>query len=143
MNLVTVPMQAARFQPVHTVLKETALRGAPALRVTKGEEKRMQFDENPFALACGGTFHNGVMEAEFCSRLLPDAPDFARGFIGLVFRAAEDGREFESFYIRPTNARAEDPVRRAHGCQYFAYPGDTFADFRAFGIADPWLLKDE
>ena len=127
-------MQAARFQPVHTVLKETVLDGAPALRMTKGEEKRLQFDENTFALARGVRFHNGVIEAAFCSRLLPDAPDYARGFIGIVFRAAEDGREFESFYIRPTNARAEDPVRRAHGCQYFAYPGYTFVYFREFGI---------
>ena len=27
-----------------------------------------------------------------------------------------------------------DPVRRAHGCQYFAYPGYTFAYFREYGI---------
>ena len=131
----SVSMKTEQFCPVHTVLTEAVLDGMPALRVTKGEEKRLRFDENTFVLARGVQFHNGVIEAEFVSRLLPDAPDFARGFIGIVFRAAEDGREFESFYIRPTNAHAEDPVRRAHGCQYFAYPGYTFAYFREFGIS--------
>ena len=68
---------------------------------------------------------------------MPDAPDYARGFIGIVFRAAEDGREFESFYIRPANGRdCTDPVRKAHGCQYFSYPGYTFAYLRHFGITD-------
>ena len=68
------------------------------------------------------------------SRLLPDAPDFARGFIGIAFRINEGDSEFEAFYIRPTNAMTDDPVRRAPGCQYFAYPGYTFAYFREYGI---------
>ena len=68
------------------------------------------------------------------SRLLPDAPDFARGFIGIVYRVNENNSEFESFYIRPTNGMTDDPVRKAHGCQYFSYPGYTFAYFREFGI---------
>ena len=68
------------------------------------------------------------------SRLLPDAPDFARGFIGIAFRINEGDSEFESFYVRPTNAMTDDPVRRAHGCQYFSYPGYTFAYFREYGI---------
>ena len=74
---------------------------------------------------------------DVCGRLLADAPDYARGFIGITFRAADDGREFESFYIRPTNGRdCHDPVRQAHGCQYFSFPGYTFAYFRDFGITD-------
>ncbi|MBR3017074.1 MAG: hypothetical protein IKH57_08355 [Clostridia bacterium] len=67
--------------------------------------------------------------------MLPDAPDYARGFIGIVFRVNEVDSEFESFYIRPTNGKdCDDPVRKAHGCQYFSYPGYTFSYFREFGI---------
>ena len=44
--------------------------------------------------------------------------------------------EFESFYIRPTNGMTEDPIRKAHGCQYFSYPRYTFAYFREFGITE-------
>ncbi|MCR4777367.1 MAG: hypothetical protein K5858_00845 [Lachnospiraceae bacterium] len=94
-------------------------------------------DINTYAAVIGSDFHNGTIEVDVCGRLLPDAPDYARGFIGIVFRAAKDGREFESFYIRPTNGRdCIDPVRKAHGCQYFSYPGYTFAYFRDFGITD-------
>ena len=30
----------------------------------------------------------------------------------------------------------DDPVRKSHGCQYFSYPGYTFAYFREFGITN-------
>ena len=36
------------------------------------------------------------------SRLLKDAPDFARGFIGIAYCINEDDTKFESFYVRPT-----------------------------------------
>lgn len=79
-------------------------------------------------------FHNGIIEVKMLSRLLPDAPDFARGFIGIAFRINEGDSEFESFYVRPTNAMTDDPVRRAHGCQYFSYPGYKYAYFREYSI---------
>ena len=94
-------------------------------------------DINTYAGVIGSSFHNGTIDVAGCGRLLPDAPDYARGFIGIVFRAAEDGREFESFYIRPANGKeCDDPVRRAHGCQYFSFPGYTFSYLREFGITD-------
>lgn len=94
-------------------------------------------DINTYARIDGSDFHNGTIEVDACGKLLPDAPDYARGFIGIVFRAADDGREFESFYIRPTNGKdCTDPVRKSHGCQYFSFPGYTFAYFREFGITE-------
>lgn len=123
------------FIPVHTNLSKEYLEGEPVLRVTK-KDKIMQFDENTLVKVRDLDFHNGVVKVKMLSRLLPDAPDFARGFIGIVFRVNEDDSEFESFYIRPTNAMTDDPVRRAHGCQYFSYPGYTFAYFREFGITE-------
>ena len=117
------------FVPVHTTLTETET----GLRVVKAD-KLMQFDENTLVKLKNCDFHNGVIKVKMLSRLLPDAPDFARGFIGIVFRVNDNNSEFESFYIRPTNAMTDDPVRRMHGCQYFSYPGYTFAYFREFGI---------
>jgi len=64
------------------------------------------------------------------SRLLPNAPDFARGFIGVAFRINSDNTKFESIYIRPTNGRAEDQVRRNHATQYFSYPDYSFQRLR-------------
>ncbi len=96
-----------------------------------------QPDENTYLKVKETAFHNGVIEVEVCGRLLPDAPDYARGFIGIVFRASENDSRFESFYIRPTNGKnCDDPVRKAHGCQYFSYPGYTFSYFREFGITE-------
>ena len=128
-------MRTDRFRPVHVEIEDCETEGVPALRVVKGQEKLMRFDENTYARLEGVTFHNGVIRVKLLSRLLPDAPDFARGFIGIVFRADERDAAFESFYIRPTNGKScDDPIRKVHGCQYFSFPGYTFSYFREFGI---------
>lgn len=122
------------FAAVHTAIDAVTLDGTQVLRVVK-KDKIDLYDQNTYAKANGLRFHNGTIECRMLSRLLPDAPDFARGFIGIVFRASEDDSEFESFYVRPTNGRdCTDSVRKAHGCQYFSYPGYTFDYFREFGI---------
>ena len=51
-----------------------------------------------------------------------DANATARGFIGIAFRVADDASRFECFYLRPTNGRAEDQLRRNHSTQYMAFP---------------------
>ena len=129
-----INMTVENWKAVNTETEEAVIEGLPALRVVKGKEKRMRFDENTYARLKDMDFHNGIIEVKMLSHLLPDAPDFARGFIGIAFRINEGDSEFESFYVRPTNAMTDDPVRRAHGCQYFSYPGYTFAYFREYGI---------
>ena len=127
-------MHKENFDAVNVEIGNCEADGLNCLRVVKGGEKLMRFDENTYARLRGCTFRNGVIRVKMLSRLLPDAPDFARGFIGIAFRTGEKDAAFESFYIRPTNAMTGDPVRRAHGCQYFSYPGYTFAYFREYGI---------
>ena len=129
-----IQVKQDNFIAVNTAIKETKLDGETVLRVVKAN-KIMQFDENTYAKLKDVTFHNGVIEVKMLSRLLPDAPDFARGFIGIAYRINEDDSKFESFYVRPTNGRkCDDPVRRAHGCQYFSYPKYTFDYFREHQI---------
>jgi hypothetical protein len=70
-------------------------------------------------------FGDGVVEVDVASELVTDAPDYARGFIGLTFRIDKEGR-FESIYLRPTNSIADDQVRRNHSVQYVAYPDYRF-----------------
>lgn len=131
-----ISLDARNFTAVHTAIATPTLEGQSILRVVK-KDKINLYDQNTYAKINGLLFHNGTIELKMKSRLLPDAPDFARGFIGLVFRANETDSEFESFYLRPTNGRdCEDPVRKSHGCQYFSYPGYTFDYFREFGITD-------
>ena len=131
-----IKMICENFTPVHTDVQQKALDGETVLRVVK-KEKINIYDENTYAKVNDLSFHNGTIEVKMKSRLLPDAPDFARGFIGIVYRANPQDSEFESFYVRPTNGRGcEDQVRKAHGCQYFSYPGYTFAYFREYGITE-------
>lgn len=123
-----------KLKAIHTNIQWINLENEQVLRVEKNE-KIDRFDENTIVLfEEEQPFHNGIIEVKMRSRLLPDAPDFARGFIGIVFRSKQDGSEFESYYVRPTNGNHPDPIRRAHGSQYFSYPGYTFAYFREFGI---------
>ena len=39
-----------------------------------------------------------------------------------AYRVAADLSRFECFYLRPTNGRAEDQVRRNHSAQYMSPP---------------------
>lgn len=124
-----------RFTAVHTQIENVLLDGQPVLRVVK-KDKLDTPDENTYAALNDIQLHNGSITLRLRSRLLPDAPEYARGFVGIVYRAKVDGSVFESFYVRPTNGRnCTDPVRKTHGCQYFSYPGYTFSYFREFGIS--------
>lgn len=131
--MIQIPIEQNRFQAVNTSAETVLLDGEQVLRVNK-TEKIDEPDENTYAKVRNLTFHNGTIEVKMRSRLLPDAPAHARGFIGITFRGNDDDSYFESFYVRPTNGTTDDPVRKAHGCQYFAYPTYTFSYFRERGI---------
>lgn len=82
-----------------------------------------------YAVLKGSDFHNGTIEVELAG--LPSAAaagSGARGFIGLAFRIKDD--RFEYIYLRPTNGRADDQVRRNHSTQYSAFPDFDFARSR-------------
>ncbi len=129
---MTIEMKHEHFTEVHT--KAVYL---PDGTVNLHKVDKELPDENTYLKLNECTFQNGVIEVDVCGKLLKDAPDYARGFIGIVFRANEQDSEFESFYIRPANGKdCTDPIRKAHGCQYFSYPGYTFSYFREFGIEE-------
>lgn len=130
----TIDLNLEHFLPVHTSVTITEMENEKVLRVVK-TEKIMEFDENTYAKLNVIPFQNGIIEVKMLSRILHDAPDFARGFIGLAFRINEDDTKFESFYLRPTNGKnCKDKTRKSHGCQYFAYPYYTFSYFRDHNI---------
>jgi len=75
-------------------------------------------------------FKNGTIEVKVLSRLLKNASPGARGFIGIAFRINDKNSQFECIYIRPTNGRSDDQVRRNHSIQYYAYPDFKFDRLR-------------
>lgn len=132
----SVSILKEKYNAINTSIDNDIIDGEQVIRVVKCHKIEIP-DENTYAKVVDSSFHNGIIEVKMLSRLLPDAPQHARGFIGITFRINENDSEFESFYVRPTNGRnCEDPIRRSHGCQYFSYPGYTFSYFREFGIDD-------
>lgn len=90
------------------------------------------FGDEPTFLLLEDAVLPDVIEAEVCGALLPDAPDYARGFIGLAWGVQGRGSAFEAFYIRPTNglSLAPPPPRDRRAVQYFAYPDHKFDRLR-------------
>lgn len=125
-----ISMEVAKFQPVNTFLNTYKVESQQTIRVTK-DPKVTAFDEATFARLVGSRFQNGIIEVKVLSKLLENAPDFARGFIGVAFRIDESNTKFECIYIRPANGRVEDQVRRNHSTQYFSYPDFKFDRLRA------------
>jgi len=75
-------------------------------------------------------FKDGTIEVKVLSQLLKNAPASARGFIGIAFHIDPPNSKFEGIYLRPTNGRAEDQLRRNHSIQYFSYPDYDFDRLR-------------
>jgi hypothetical protein len=74
------------------------------------------------AALASSDFKDGSIELDVAGFPRQGAPDDARGFIGLAFRVQEKGDRGEYFYIRPTNGRADDQLRRNHSAQYVSSP---------------------
>jgi len=74
------------------------------------------------ALLKDSSFRNGAIEVELAGK--PSAGSFAaaRGFVGIAFRVQSGGSKYECIYLRPTNGRADDMLRRNHSTQYSAEP---------------------
>ncbi len=100
-----------------------------AIRVLKDPAVK-EFDEPTFARLKGTHFRDGTIEVKVLSKLLKEAPDLARGFIGIAFRINEDNSKFECIYIRPQNARVENQLRRNRSTQYFSFPDFKFDRLR-------------
>ena len=81
-----------------------------------------------YAIVKGAAFHNGEIEVELAGRPAGGAVEGARGFIGIAFHL-QNGK-FEYIYLRPTNGRADDQVRRNHSTQYSSHPNFGFAQSR-------------
>ncbi len=103
--------------------------GKEAIKVVKDPTIKAA-DEPTFVRLKGVTFTNGTIEVKVLSRLLKNAAPTDRGFIGVAFRVDDTNSNYESIYIRPTNGRADDQVRRNHSIQYYAYPHFKFDRLR-------------
>jgi len=97
-------------------------RGRPALRVMEAAPGATA--RGPaLVMLPGSELRNGVIETELAGAPRQGAPEQARGFVGIAFHVQGAGERFECFYLRPTNGRADDQLRRNHATQYISHPG--------------------
>jgi len=158
-TLALLPVVGAQAQGTHYLLESTAglrlhnvtaepatLHGKKGLRVEMSDAAQRRFqtmtrEEQDRATKVGGTneqlaviegleFGNGVIEAEIAGATQPGVFEGARGFVGIAFRLQNDMRTYDAFYLRPTNGRADDQVRRNHAAQYISHPSWTWFRFR-------------
>jgi len=106
-------------------LESVEYRGKRAVKVS---EDGVVPNAQAYAIVNGSQFRNGTIEVELAGQPAAGAGTGARGFIGIAFRLQND--RYEYIYLRPTNGRADDQVRRNHSTQYGSYPDFDFAVLR-------------
>jgi hypothetical protein len=124
-----VDFRRATLEPIQVTTSVENLFGRDVVKVVKSPAVTKD-DEATFTRIKGLEFHNGTIEVKVLSKLLANAPEHARGFIGVAFRINEDNSKFEAIYIRPTNGRAEVQLRRNRSIQYFSFPDFKFDRLR-------------
>jgi hypothetical protein len=107
-------------------IAQTTFKGRGALQVVAKAEAA---NASSYAVVKGVTFRDGAIEVDLAGQPGAGAAPDARGFIGIAFRLHGDGR-YEYIYLRPTNGRADDQVRRNHSTQYSSNPDFDFARSR-------------
>jgi hypothetical protein len=111
----------SEMQPRNVKVEQVTYKGRKALRVTDAATGNVT-DGVQLVVLNKTEFQDGVIEIELAGEPAATAGAGARGFVGLAFRLAPDAARYECFYLRPTNGRADDQVRRNHSTQYISYP---------------------
>ena len=124
-----VSLDSKRLEAVKVYMSIEKLMGSEVVKVIKDSTVK-EADEPTFVKIKGINFKDGAIEVKMLSRLLKNAPEFARGFIGVAFRINDSNTKFECIYLRPVNARVDDQVRRNHSIQYYSFPDYKFDRFR-------------
>ena len=127
--LLAVPLAAQSVDQLagkNASIAKTNYKGRSAIQViaTSGAA-----NATSYVVVKDAKFRDGTIEVDLAGQPAATAAQGARGFIGMAFRLQGDGK-YEYIYLRPTNGRADDQVRRNHSTQYSSYPDFDFARSR-------------
>ena len=127
--LLAVPLAGQtvdRLTGKNVSIRQTSFKGRSAIQVnaTPGAA-----NATSYAIVKDVLFRDGTIEVDVAGQPAAGADSGARGFIGIAFRLQEDG-SYEYIYLRPTNGRADDQIRRNHSTQYSSHPDFDFARSR-------------
>jgi hypothetical protein len=108
----------SRLDLKKTLASTTDYHGTPALKVVEKDAGPAE----ALAIVKNTSFRNGTIQVDVAGAIAKSAIEGARGFIGVAFHVQADAARFELLYIRPTNGRADDQLRRNHSTQYVSFP---------------------
>lgn len=109
------------------VVEKSVHKGRAGLRVVEADEAQGY----SIAIIKGTQLLDGSIEIELAGAPRSGSPEGSRGFVGVAFRVQPEASSFEAFYLRPTNGRADDQIRRNHTTQYISEPGYPWHKLRA------------
>jgi len=127
--LLAVPVAAQstdRLEGKNVSIAQTNYKGRGAVQVVAAPDAP---NAASYAVVKGASFRDGTIEVDLAGQPAAGAGAGARGFIGIAFRLQGNGA-YEYIYLRPTNGRADDQVRRNHSTQYSSHPDFDFARSR-------------
>jgi len=116
------------LQPHDVTVEAVSYQGRKAVRVMPAPAADAELvapkngEGGGIVVLAGTSFHDGTIEVDIAGKPRAGAPSDARGFVGVAFRVGADPSKYECVYIRPTNGRADDQVRRNHSTQYISMP---------------------
>src|SRR5688500_4847429 len=121
-NVSATPATLQDKKGLRVELSEETRRRVQAMTPEERQQAVQQGLAEQLAVIEASDFGDGVIEAEIAGAPRADAGEGARGFVGIAFRMQDDLKTYEAFYLRPTNGRADDQVRRNHSAQYISHP---------------------
>lgn len=126
LNVQAFALDSAAGLEAHGVaIEPVTYQGRKAIRVTESSTASngaQAGSDGGIVVIPAASIHDGVIEVELAGKPAAGAPGDARGFVGIVFRGNADASKYECVYIRPTNGRADDQLRRNHSTQYISIP---------------------
>jgi hypothetical protein len=117
-----VPLDLSRLTLRNVTATRDHYRGRDAIKVVARRDMAATGPANTFAIVGGHVFRVGTIEADIAGIPAAGADTSARGFVGVAFRVDSSGEHYAAFYLRPTNGRAADQLRRNHSTQYISEP---------------------
>lgn len=112
---------SAGLEALNTKIEPVTYRDRRAVHLAPlpGQENA---DGDMLAVVAGSDFKDGTIEVDVAGAPRTGTPPDSRGFVGVAFRVQSQGDKAEFFYLRPTNARSDDQLRRNHSTQYISSP---------------------
>lgn len=104
--------------------RAATFQGVPAVKVSEPEDK-YKLVVVPATLT-----GDGDIEVSLAGAPILGSSDAVRGFFGVAFGMDEGRERYEAIYLRATNGRTSDPVRKERAVQYVSMPGQTWERLR-------------